>query len=155
MRTLVRGGTVVSMDLDVGALPQGDVLIEDGRIAAAAATCDAADAEVVDATGKIVMPGFVDTHRHTWQTAFRGIGADWTFDQYRVAMHGTLRPHYQPEDVHLGNPAGPDRGARLGRHDHARLVSLLRPPGERRRRDPGAARGPQAARCWRGNSGCG
>src|SRR5947209_6043346 len=83
----------------VGDLPSGDVLIEDGRIAAVAATVDAADAEVVDATGKIVLPGFVDTHRHTWQTAFRGLGADWTFDQYRVAMHGTLRPHYRPEDV--------------------------------------------------------
>lgn len=108
MRTLLRGGMVVSMDPAVGDLPQGDVLIEDGRIAAVAATAtvDAADAEVVDATGKIVMPGFVDTHRHTWQTAFRGIGADWTFDQYRAAMHGTLRPHYQPEDVYLGNLLG-------------------------------------------------
>ncbi|OPF73821.1 hydrolase [Streptomyces antioxidans] len=106
MRTLVRGGTVVSMDPAVGDLPQGDVLIEDGRIAAVAATVDVADAEVVDARGKMVMPGFVDTHRHTWQTAFRGIGADWTFDQYRVAMHGTLRPHYQPEDVYLGNLLG-------------------------------------------------
>ncbi|MDW6065186.1 amidohydrolase family protein [Streptomyces sp. FXJ1.4098] len=106
MRTLLRGGMVVSVDPTVGDLPQGDVLIEGGRIAAVAATVDAADAEVVDATGKIVMPGFVDTHRHTWQTAFRGIGADWTFDQYRVAMHGTLRPHYQPEDVYLGNLLG-------------------------------------------------
>ena len=52
------------------------------------------------------MPGFVDTHRHTWQTAFRGLGADWTFDQYRVAVHGTLRPHYRPEDVYLGNLLG-------------------------------------------------
>jgi 5-methylthioadenosine/S-adenosylhomocysteine deaminase len=106
MRTLLRGGMVVSVDPAVGDLPQGDVLIEDGRIAAVAAALDVTDAEVVDATGKIVMPGFVDTHRHTWQTAFRGIGADWTFDQYRVAMHGTLRPHYRPEDVYLGNLLG-------------------------------------------------
>ncbi|MFD1541577.1 amidohydrolase family protein [Nonomuraea guangzhouensis] len=106
MRTLLRGGMVVSMDPAVGDLPQGDVLIEDGRIAAVDVTVDAADAEVVDATGKIVMPGFVDTHRHTWQTAFRGIGVDWTFDQYRVAMHGTLRRHYAPEDVYLGNLLG-------------------------------------------------
>jgi cytosine/adenosine deaminase-related metal-dependent hydrolase len=106
IRTLLRGGMVVSMDPAVGDLPKCDVLIEDGRIAAVAATIDAADAEVVDATGKIVLPGFVDTHRHTWQTAFRGIGADWTFNQYRVAMHGTLRPHYQPDDVYLGNLFG-------------------------------------------------
>jgi cytosine/adenosine deaminase-related metal-dependent hydrolase len=106
MRTLLRGGTVVSADPAVGDLPRGDVLVEDGRIAAVAAGIDAPDAEVVDATGKIVLPGFVDTHRHTWQTAFRGVGADWTFDQYRAAMHGTLKPHYQPEDVYLGNLLG-------------------------------------------------
>ena len=106
MRTLLRGAMVISVDPAVGDLPHGDVLIEDGRIAAVAATIDAADAEVVDAAGKIVMPGFVDTHRHTWQTAFRGVGAEWTFDQNRVAMHGTLRQHYQPEDVYLGNLLG-------------------------------------------------
>jgi 5-methylthioadenosine/S-adenosylhomocysteine deaminase len=106
MRTLLRGGIVVSMDPVVGDLSRGDVLIEDGRIAAVAVTIDAAGAEVVDASGKIVLPGFVDTHRHTWQTAFRGIGADWTFAQYHAAMHGTLRPHYLPADVHLGNLLG-------------------------------------------------
>lgn len=106
MKTLVRGGIVVSVDPAVGNLRRGDVLIEDGRIAAVAAALEVTDAEVVDATGKIVLPGFVDTHRHTWQTAFRGLGADWTFDQYRVAVHGTLKPHYRPEDVYLGNLVG-------------------------------------------------
>jgi cytosine/adenosine deaminase-related metal-dependent hydrolase len=105
-RTLLRGGTVVTMDPAVGDLRTGDVLVEGGRIAAVAATIDTADAEIVDATGKIVLPGFVDTHRHTWQTAFRGIGADWTFDQYFAAMHGTLRPLYRPDDVHIGNLLG-------------------------------------------------
>jgi len=106
MRTVVRGGVVVTMDPAIGDLPEGDVLVEDGRIAAVGASVDVAGAEVVDARGMIVMPGFVDTHRHTWQTAFRGLGADWTFDQYRAAMHGALRPHYRPEDVYLGNLAG-------------------------------------------------
>jgi 5-methylthioadenosine/S-adenosylhomocysteine deaminase len=106
MRTLVRGGMVVSMDPAVGDLPRGDVLIEDGRIAAIARTLEATGAEVVDASGKIVLPGFVDTHRHTWQTAFRGLGADWTFGQYRVAMQGTIRSHYRPEDVYLSNLFG-------------------------------------------------
>jgi cytosine/adenosine deaminase-related metal-dependent hydrolase len=106
MKTLVRGGMVVSMDPTVGDLPRGDLLIEDGRIAAVAPSIDRADAEIVDAAGKIVLPGFVDTHRHTWQTAFRGVGADWTFAQYRTAVHGTLKPHYRPEDVHLGNLLG-------------------------------------------------
>ncbi|WP_103354590.1 amidohydrolase family protein [Amycolatopsis sp. CA-128772] len=106
MDTLVRGGTVVSMDSAAGTLPRGDVLIRDGRIAAVAPGIDAAGAEVVDASGMLVLPGFVDTHRHTWQTAFRGLGARWTFGQYRVAVHGTLKPHYRPEDVYLGNLSG-------------------------------------------------
>ncbi|WP_410592623.1 amidohydrolase family protein [Amycolatopsis sp. lyj-23] len=106
MKTLLRGGMVVSMDPALGDLPRGDVLVEDGRIAAVAPEIEADGAEIVDATGKIVLPGFVDTHRHTWQTAFRGLGADWTFDQYRVAAHGTLKPHYRPEDVYLGNLLG-------------------------------------------------
>ncbi|MEU4248364.1 amidohydrolase family protein [Amycolatopsis sp. NPDC026612] len=106
MNTLISGGMVVSADPAVGDLLRGDVLIENGRIAAVGPGIDAAGAEIVDASGKIVMPGFVDTHRHTWQTAFRGLGADWTFGQYRVAAHGTLGPHYLPEDVYLGNLFG-------------------------------------------------
>ena len=106
MRTLLTGGAVVSMDPAVGDLGRGDVLICDGVIVEIAEHIDAPDAEVIDATDRIVMPGFVDTHRHTWQTAFRGIGADWTFAEYRAAMHGTLKPHYRPEDVYLGNLLG-------------------------------------------------
>ena len=106
MRTLITGGTVVSMDPAVGDLDRGDVLITDGVITSIAPRIDAPDAEVIDATDRIVLPGFVDTHRHTWQTAFRGIGADWTFAEYRVAMHGTLKPHYRPEDIYLGNLLG-------------------------------------------------
>jgi cytosine/adenosine deaminase-related metal-dependent hydrolase len=106
MRTLLSGGTVVSLDPAVGDLPRGDVLVTDGVITEVAARIDAPDAEVIDATDRIVLPGFVDTHRHTWQTAFRGIGADWTFAEYRVAMHGTIKPHYRPEDVYLGNLLG-------------------------------------------------
>ena len=102
MRTLLTGGAVVSMDSAVGDLARGDVLICDGVIVEVAEHIDAPGAEVIDATDQIVMPGFVDTHRHTWQTAFRGIGADWTFAEYRAAMHGTLKPHYRPVDVYLG-----------------------------------------------------
>ncbi|MDN3355180.1 amidohydrolase family protein [Actinomadura sp. DC4] len=106
MRTLVRGGTVISVDPEIADLPRGDVLIEDGRIGAVAERIDAPGAEVLDAAGTLVLPGLVDTHRHTWQAVFRGIGADWTFAQYRDAMHGTVRPRYRPEDVHVGTLLG-------------------------------------------------
>ncbi|MEV8638433.1 amidohydrolase family protein [Streptosporangium sp. NPDC051023] len=106
MKTLLTGGTVISMDPAVGDLVHGDVLIEDGVIARVAEHVDAPDAEVIDATDRIVMPGFVDNHRHTWQTAFRGVGADWTFPEWALAMHHTLKPHYQPEDVYAGTLLG-------------------------------------------------
>jgi 5-methylthioadenosine/S-adenosylhomocysteine deaminase len=106
MRTLISGGAVVSLDPAVGDLDRGDVLIDDGVIVEVAERIDAPEAEVIDATDRIVLPGFVDTHRHTWQTAFRGLGADWTFADYLAAVHGTMKPHYRPEDVYLGNRFG-------------------------------------------------
>jgi 5-methylthioadenosine/S-adenosylhomocysteine deaminase len=106
VRTLITGGTVISMDPAIGDLDRGDVLIEDDVIVEVAEHIDASDAVVIDAGDHVVMPGFADTHRHTWQTAFRGVGVDWTFAEYLVAVHGTLKPHYRPEDVYLGNLFG-------------------------------------------------
>ncbi len=106
MKTLLTGGMVVSLDPAIGELGRGDVLIEDGVIVAVAEGIDAPDADVIDATDRIVMPGFVDNHRHTWQTAFRGVGADWTIPEWAVAMHGTVKPHYRPEDVYAGTLLG-------------------------------------------------
>ncbi|MGW2284001.1 amidohydrolase family protein [Streptomyces phaeochromogenes] len=105
-KTLLTGGTVVSMDPAVGDLVRGDVLIEDGLIVEVAERVDAPDAEVIDAADRIVMPGFVDNHRHSWQTAFRGVGADWTFPEWALAMHRTVKPHYRPEDVYAGTLLG-------------------------------------------------
>ena len=106
MRILVAGGTVVSMDPAVGELERGGVLIDDGVIVAVAERIDAPDAQVIDASDRVVMPGLVDNHRHTWQTAFRGVGADWTFADYATVVHGMLKPHYRPEDVYISNLFG-------------------------------------------------
>jgi cytosine/adenosine deaminase-related metal-dependent hydrolase len=62
MRTLLTGGAVISLDPLVGDLDRGDVLIEDGVIVELAERIDAPDAEAIDATDRIVLPGFVDTH---------------------------------------------------------------------------------------------
>jgi 5-methylthioadenosine/S-adenosylhomocysteine deaminase len=104
-RILLRGGHVLTMDPALGDLPQGDVLIEDGAIAAVEPRIDA-DAEVIDAAGRIVIPGFVDTHRHTWETAIRGCAPNATLDDYFVEILDTFAPHYRPEDVYASNLAG-------------------------------------------------
>ena len=104
-KTLIRGGWVLSMDPDVGDLKQGDVLIENDKIAAVGPSIDA-DAEVIDATGKIVIPGFVDTHRHTWETAIRTCAPNATLDDYFVEVLDTFAPLYRAEDVYNSNLAG-------------------------------------------------
>ncbi|GAA3537020.1 amidohydrolase family protein [Streptomyces osmaniensis] len=104
-RTVLRGGHVLSMDPDIGDLPRGDVLIEDGRIAAVRPDISA-DAEVLDMTGRIVIPGFVDTHRHTWEASIRNVAPDATLDDYFVDILDTFAPLYTPEDVYAANLAG-------------------------------------------------
>jgi cytosine/adenosine deaminase-related metal-dependent hydrolase len=104
-RTLIRGGHVLSMDPDIGDLKKGDVLIEDGRIAAVQPSIEA-DAEVIDASGRIVIPGFIDTHRHTWESAIRNCAPNATLDDYFVEVLDTFAPLYRAEDVYASNLAG-------------------------------------------------
>ena len=101
---LFRNGTVLTMDDAHTVVTGGDVLVVDDRIAEVGTGLSAPDGALeVDATGGIVMPGMVDTHRHMWQTAMRAYGADWTLTQYFVwyyLEHGRL---FRPEDIHAGN----------------------------------------------------
>jgi cytosine/adenosine deaminase-related metal-dependent hydrolase len=104
-KILLKGGTVLSVDPQIGDLPAGDVLVEDDRIAAVEPSIEA-DAEVVDCAGKIVIPGFVDTHRHTWEAAIRNVAPNATLDDYFVEILDTFAPLYQPDDVYASNLAG-------------------------------------------------
>jgi 5-methylthioadenosine/S-adenosylhomocysteine deaminase len=105
-RVLFRHGTVITMDPAIGDLPVGDVLVYGNLIEAVDANLGEVDAEVVDATGKILIPGFVDTHRHTWQAPLRGIAADWTLGQYMTGLHLGLSGLFRPEDTYAGNLLG-------------------------------------------------
>ena len=75
-RILIRGGAVMSMDPNVGDFSVGDVLIEGKRIVAVGRNLNAGGASVIDAAGRIVMPGFIDTHHHLFETALRSFLAD-------------------------------------------------------------------------------
>jgi cytosine/adenosine deaminase-related metal-dependent hydrolase len=105
-RKVIENGFVLSMDNTVGELERGSVLIEDDRIVAIEPDLGEVDADVIDAAGGVVMPGFIDTHRHTWQTALRAICADWTLADYFAGMRLTLSPRYTAHDVFVGNYVG-------------------------------------------------
>jgi 5-methylthioadenosine/S-adenosylhomocysteine deaminase len=105
-RVLLRGGHVLSMDREIGDVYGGDVLVEDDKIAAVGHRLEAGDAEIVDASDCIVIPGFVDSHRHTWETVIRGIAPDVSLTGYFDLVLDQLAPAYRPEDVYAGNYLG-------------------------------------------------
>ena len=88
-RIVIRNTRVISMDQEIGDIDEADILIVDEKIEAIAPSRgdsslgdssfgDFGDAEVIDGRGKVALPGFVDSHRHTWQAPVRGLAADWT-----------------------------------------------------------------------------
>jgi cytosine/adenosine deaminase-related metal-dependent hydrolase len=100
---VLRGGTVLTVDAARTVLEGHDVLVVDDRVAAIGVGLEVpAGTEEIDATGGIVMPGMVDTHRHMWQTAMRGYGADWTLTQYFVWNYLEWGKVFRPEDIHAG-----------------------------------------------------
>jgi cytosine/adenosine deaminase-related metal-dependent hydrolase len=97
---------VLSLDPKIGDFEAADVLIEGTRIAEISPTIKADSCEIIDATGMIVSPGFVDTHRHVWQTQLRGVAADWSLFDYFSQMRSIYSAFYEPDDAYLGNYAG-------------------------------------------------
>jgi cytosine/adenosine deaminase-related metal-dependent hydrolase len=105
-RKLIRNGLILSLDPAIGDVVGGDVLIEGDRIVAIGPGLTAEGAEVLDATGMIVMPGFVDTHRHIWEGLLRNIGTDVPLEgrsSYISHVLHKLAPAFRPEDVYLGD----------------------------------------------------
>ncbi|KAH7098093.1 amidohydrolase family protein [Auriculariales sp. MPI-PUGE-AT-0066] len=112
---LFSGGTVIAFDRDSESLHvvrNGSVLVQDDRITgifeAGAQPADLpADTERVEAAGKIITPGFIDTHRHGWQTAFKTLASNITLAEYFVKLSEFVAGDiYSPEDVYIGQLAG-------------------------------------------------
>src|SRR3954471_12410536 len=96
MRYLLRNGTVIDTDPAPGVAPNTDVLIDDGEIVAVGRELPAGGAEIIDATDRFVLPGFVDTHRHLWEAVLRGTATEIDLARYlQVILRGSaarLRP---------------------------------------------------------------
>jgi 5-methylthioadenosine/S-adenosylhomocysteine deaminase len=116
-RYIIRGGHVTSMDPQVGDFVQADVLVEGKKIVAVGPNLKAGGAGEIDARGKIVMPGFIDTHHHQFETALRSFLANGVLinDQSGSASANpsyfeyillTFAPVYRPEDVYISELFG-------------------------------------------------
>jgi 5-methylthioadenosine/S-adenosylhomocysteine deaminase len=138
-----RDATVLTMD-GGGILTGTDVLVTGDTIAAIGVGLEVPAGTVeIDASGGILMPGMVDTHRHMWQTALRGLGADWTLTQYFVFYYLSWGKIFRPEDIAAGNllsaveavDAGVtttvdwSHGLQTIEHGEAALDALRRSPG--------------------------
>src|SRR5581483_1687878 len=105
-RILIRGATILTQDKALGDIPQGDILVEGSRIASIAPSIRADGAEIIDAGGMIALPGFVDSHRHTWQSLLRATAVDWTLAQYFAGIRGVMGRLYTPDDMFVANHLG-------------------------------------------------
>src|SRR4051812_30426396 len=116
-RYIIRGGSVMSMDPSVGDFPQADVLIEGKKIIAVGPNLQAGGATPIDARGRVVMPGFIDTHHHQFETALRSFLADGILinDGSKKSSGNTtyfefillkFAPVYRPQDVYINELFG-------------------------------------------------
>ncbi|PND51836.1 MULTISPECIES: amidohydrolase family protein [Rhodococcus] len=104
-RVLIRGGYIIPTAPENNDIPEGDILIEDGLIVAVGPSIEAEADEIVDATGRIVIPGLIDTHRHMWETVLRNMLPDGDLMDYFQAVL-SLGQFFRPEDVYTSNLLG-------------------------------------------------
>ncbi|GHF35273.1 cytosine/adenosine deaminase-related metal-dependent hydrolase [Amycolatopsis bartoniae] len=102
---LITGGRVVT-DPSAGRVDEQDILVRDGVIAELRAGIDAPGAEIIDARDRIVIPGLIDTHKHTWQSAIRHRTTGIDLFAYFGDVFGRLGSTYTPDDVYIGTLLG-------------------------------------------------
>ena len=117
VRYVIRGASVLTMDPKVGNFAKADVLVDGKKIKAIGPSLSVGSADVIDGTGRIVMPGFIDTHHHQFETALRGFlsngilindgsgtpSSDPTYFEYILLK---LAPVYRPQDVYISELFG-------------------------------------------------
>ncbi|RVX73522.1 hypothetical protein B0A52_02410 [Exophiala mesophila] len=107
LKYMIKNATVVSVDPDIGTVADCDVLIEGDSIVAVGPNLSQPDnCVLIDASNAIVSPGFVDTHRHTWQTQLRTVCSDHTLADYAIWMRNVYGASYTAHDAYLGNYCG-------------------------------------------------
>jgi len=106
-KTLIQNATIVTMDPELGVLQNADLLFEGDTILEMGHQLNAnGDTKVISGSGKILIPGLVNAHMHTWQTALRGMTSNWTILEYFANMHAGLATNFQPDDIYIATLMG-------------------------------------------------
>ena len=105
-RILIKDAIVLSQDPSIGELPRADILVEGDTIRDIRPDIPTDGAQVIDAAGDIVIPGFIDTHRHTWETSIRTCAPDFALITYFGGILDKFAPLYRPDDVYAANQWG-------------------------------------------------
>ncbi|MCR6095309.1 amidohydrolase family protein [Salipaludibacillus agaradhaerens] len=109
VKKVFKGGNIITMDPHIGDLEKGDILVEGSKIIDIQREIhiDDKECEIIDATDMIILPGFIDTHRHTWESLIRNIGADWSLQTYLSSIYyGNIGSLRSPDDDYIGNLIG-------------------------------------------------
>jgi len=145
--TVLAGATVVTMDSARRVIDDGAVAFDEEGIRAVGPTAGVRsafpDADVVDCAGRLVLPGFVNTHTHLFQTLLKGLGDDRVLSDWFTSMTGPSAVELTPEDCYAaalhGCAEALTTGTTTGRRRGSRRRRGRTPP---RRRSAPAARGP-------------
>ncbi len=108
-QTLIKNATILTMDAELGELHNADLRYEADTIVEIGHNLKrsgSAPCKEIDATGKILIPGLVNAHMHTWQTALRGVTSNWTILEYFANMHAGLATNFQPDDIYIATLMG-------------------------------------------------
>jgi hypothetical protein len=147
-RILLKGGTIVTMDPNVGDFVKGDLLIQGRKIAAVGASLQGSG-EVIDASNTILIPGFVDCHRHSWEGVLRRIIPNGDIGRYMATTHQGFALRYRPHDMYLGNLVTGLGSGELGVGPPAWAADHLGVPGPANGTGHGAVLEREAARAGR------
>ncbi|KAL4770893.1 hypothetical protein BDW60DRAFT_191625 [Aspergillus nidulans var. acristatus] len=121
---ILKDGTVLSYNAStqsIKVLQRASILIVDDRIAAIEENSDDLSAppgtEIIDVSGKIVSPGFVNTHVHVWETVYRSMGPDTTLAEYFgwvSHMSEITQATFTPDDIYISSVEGYVEGLNAG-----------------------------------------
>lgn len=103
---LIRGAAIVSVDPKIGNMSKGDILVVDDKIADIGPDLNVENAEIIDGSRMIAMPGLVNAHNHLWQTVIRGIGSNFAGSDYYNYLHAGAAPQFRPDDLYYSEMAG-------------------------------------------------